>query len=119
MGNNAKKTFLAVISISLCISAFADGCNDWPEGSSMNEGCKLNEETATFDAKLNKVYSEIIKSYASLPDQKKKLVEAEVAWIKYRDKTCDFENQGINGIGSARCFNRLTKERVEYLERLL
>jgi uncharacterized protein YecT (DUF1311 family) len=90
-----------------------------PETSSRFEACVLNKQTEDLDAKLNIKYQELLRLAPTFsPSAKNALIESERAWIRYRDKTCDFQQQfldGINSISWARCMNLLTNERLKYL----
>lgn len=119
--NQKLKVTLSIILLSFpWTQSSAEECNDWAQGSTMWEGCLLNKETTILESKLNEVYEKLISRYSKIPPyQEKKLIEAQIAWVNFRQKTCDFENTGANGIGYARCSYNLTKERVSYLEQFL
>ena len=99
---------------------FAEDC-DGTEGSTRWEACLVAQDTKKIETQLNNKYKELSNSYKEngFVKVRKMLIEAERAWISYRDKTCEFENEAIGGINSiswARCNYRLTKERLEYFE---
>lgn len=81
-------------------------------------GCAHREYQAA-DAELNKAYSRL----AGLLDaeEKARLKEAELAWIKYRDSNCTFESSQYAG-GTMRpmiesfCLTRVTKARTAELK---
>ena len=114
-----KFVFILVV-LTLNSFAFAsDDCEE-PEGSSYVEGCHLTQSIAEMDKQLNVKYKKIVKMYKSknLTDEIKLLVEAQRAWIVYRDKVCEFENHafgGINSISWARCKARITETRLNEL----
>ncbi|HYH84359.1 MAG TPA: lysozyme inhibitor LprI family protein, partial [Pyrinomonadaceae bacterium] len=62
-------------------------CEDAATQAEMNQCARKEHEAA--DAELNKVYNRFA---AMLDDeQRAQLKGAELAWIKYRDATCEFE----------------------------
>ena len=91
-----------------------------PDTSTHYEGCVLGLYQAKLDAELNAAYAALLRRLAEEKnaDARRRLVEAERAWITFRDKTCRYENEfgGINSIGNVRCFARLTQERMGYLK---
>ena len=80
-------------------------------------GCARREYEAA-DAELNKAYNRL----AGVLDAQEKalLKESELAWIKYRDSTCEFESSQYKG-GTMRpmiesfCLTRVTKARTAEL----
>jgi uncharacterized protein YecT (DUF1311 family) len=71
------------------------------------------------DAALNKLYKQIIAGLRG--DEKQRLIDAELAWISYRDKNCDFEvyrNRGGTGYSGflSNCLERMTKARTAELQ---
>jgi uncharacterized protein YecT (DUF1311 family) len=70
------------------------------------------------DATLNRVYDQLIAKLE--PAGRAKLKEAELAWIKYRDATCDYEGSRYEG-GTMRpmiegfCLARVTNARTTEL----
>ena len=81
-------------------------------------GCARREYEAA-DAELNKVYGRLA---AALDAEDKALLKAsELAWIKYRDSTCEFESSQYKG-GTMRpmiesfCLTRVTKARTAELK---
>ena len=92
-------------------------CADAVTQFEMNQCAHKEHEAA--DAELNKVYNRLS---AKLDDeQRAKLKESELAWIKYRDTDCDFEGSFYKG-GTMRpmiesyCLARVTKERTAELK---
>lgn len=115
--------FLSMTFLLLCGTqkTFADDCGSLHEGSTRWGGCLLHQDTQELEYQLNEKYKTILKGYKETGSvqERKMLIEAERAWVAFRDKTCEFENQAIGGINSiswARCYYRLTKERLEYFE---
>lgn len=121
---NSVKLVVTVLMVSLHVNAYAfdDNC-EGPEGSTYVEACLLTKRIDEMDKKLNIKYQEIIKGYKKdkLTKETKLLIEAQRAWIQYRDKLCEFEDMalgGINSISFARCKARLTETRLNELNEL-
>ena len=81
-------------------------------------GCARREYQAA-DAELNNVYNRLA---GALDAEDKALLKAsELAWIKYRDSTCEFESSQYKG-GTMRpmiesfCLTRVTKARTAELK---
>lgn len=94
----------------------AEKC-DAPEGSTRFEVCELRNETVAAERKLRELLAERLNT-ANAPTA---LRESQAAWIRYRDKSCRFEQaeyEGANSVNFARCMRTLTGERVRYLEEL-
>jgi uncharacterized protein YecT (DUF1311 family) len=74
------------------------------------------------DKRLTEAYKQLI---AKLNGEEKALLsEAQLEWIKQRDKTCEFEvyqNRGGTGYGVFlnHCLERMTKQRTAELEKYL
>jgi uncharacterized protein YecT (DUF1311 family) len=73
---------------------------------------------AAADRKLNQVYRQTISRLSGT--EKQKLINAQLAWIKFRDSNCDFEVYGSRG-GSGYsgflsvCLERMTDTRIKEL----
>ncbi|MEZ2301201.1 MAG: lysozyme inhibitor LprI family protein [Microcoleus sp.] len=94
---------------------------DRPQGDVEVRACiRLRYELA--DKRLNDVYKQLI---AKLNGEEKALLsEAQLGWIKLRDKTCEFEvyrNRGGTGYQGFlnECLERMTKQRTAELEKYL
>lgn len=72
------------------------------------------------DAELNRVYKALLPCLTAA--EKKKLIQAEAAWIKYRDLECSYEGElgrgyaGLSDALNADCFIRLTRVRADELK---
>ena len=71
------------------------------------------------DKQLNVVYQRLMKKLDA--PARKKLVAAELAWIKFRDLQCEVEGDWYRGGSLAsmtygQCKTRLTRERIKDLE---
>ena len=74
------------------------------------------------DRRLNQVYQQVISTLSG--EEKQKLIDTEVAWIKFRDLHCQFQvyrNRGGTGYSGflSECLEQVTKERTAQLERFL
>ncbi|HEX9390228.1 MAG TPA: lysozyme inhibitor LprI family protein [Usitatibacteraceae bacterium] len=111
-----------VVSNTFAVEKPSVGECDGPDTSTAFESCTLSKQTAELDLKLNKIYKKLLDDAAAkVPSAKQALVEAQRAWIVYRDKTCAFQQYflgGINSINAVRCDNALTAERLKYFEDL-
>ena len=71
------------------------------------------------DQKLNQVYKQIISGLTGA--EKQQLINAQIAWIKFRDTNCDFEvyrNRGGTGFSGflSNCLERMTNSRIKELQ---
>jgi uncharacterized protein YecT (DUF1311 family) len=71
------------------------------------------------DKKLNQVYRQVVSTLAA--KEKQHLIDAQLAWIKYRDSNCDFEiYQSLGGTGYggflSNCLERMTNARTKELQ---
>jgi uncharacterized protein YecT (DUF1311 family) len=93
-----------------------------PDTSTSFEACILSNQTAELDAKLNEKYRQLLQDApAYSADAKQALIESQCAWLRYRDKTCAFQQAFLGGIVSinfVRCTHDLTAERLRYFESL-
>ncbi|MBD1829095.1 lysozyme inhibitor LprI family protein [Microcoleus vaginatus GB1-A2] len=94
---------------------------DRPQGDAQVRTCiRLSYEAS--DKRLNEVYKQLT---SSLSDEERSLLtEAQLGWIKLRDKTCEFEvykSRGGTGYGGFlnECLERMTKQRTAELEQYL
>lgn len=93
-----------------------------------SEGC-IQSATTTPDmvvcaeADLSRVDSDLSTIFSGLqryldPTGKKKLMEAETAWLQYRESQCDFEtdtetNGEMKQLFAASCKTKLTQDRIK------
>ncbi len=79
-----------------------------------------SREAETADRRLNQVYKQL-QSKVTDSQSKKELIDAETAWIKFRDRDCQFA-AGLNRGGSmasmvqSQCVADLTRQRTKQLE---
>jgi uncharacterized protein YecT (DUF1311 family) len=93
-------------------------CSD---SSNLNQS-QINECAYRFyqneDKKLNQAYKKLLPKLSA--SRKQKLINAQQAWIKFRDTSCDFERSEVEG-GSMSptvyygCMESLTKQRTKEL----
>ncbi|MEG3898710.1 MULTISPECIES: lysozyme inhibitor LprI family protein [unclassified Microcoleus] len=74
------------------------------------------------DKRLNEIYKQLISNLSK--EERSLLSEAQLGWIKVRDKTCEFEvyqNRGGTGYQGFlnECLERMTKQRTAELQRYL
>ncbi len=75
------------------------------------------------DAELNQVYRQLRSKYKDTP-QDRQLVDAQLAWLKFRDTDCKFSADRFKGGSIAPliysgCQEELTKERIRSLKNYL
>lgn len=107
----------SILLFCIPIAALSADCGDQTTQSGMNQ-CTYGEYQKA-DKELNEVYS----AYRSRLDasQKKQIKNVQLAWVKYRDLTCDFESSGVKG-GSVypfilqSCLTKMTLARLEELK---
>ncbi|MHC8306637.1 lysozyme inhibitor LprI family protein [Pseudomonas sp. PB3P13] len=96
--------------------ASAADCDNATDQATMNQ-CAAQQNKAA-DRELNALYQQITARLKGSPDNKKRLVGAQRAWIAFRDAECKFSASGGAG-GSvypliySNCLTNLTKARVE------
>jgi uncharacterized protein YecT (DUF1311 family) len=93
-------------------------------GAGSNVGYKdcLRRNYEAADADLNRVYRQVKAELGA--EQRGLLTDAQLAWITYRDKGCEFEKFGSrSGTGYrgflSQCKERMTRSRVAELQAYL
>ncbi|MEN6670226.1 lysozyme inhibitor LprI family protein [Psychrobacter sp. B38] len=97
--NIKKVSGIALLSVSLFMTAEASAasvCDNAYTQADMNK-CTATELSAE-DSKLNRSYSDLQRLLSS--SEKKQLKAAQLAWIDFRDKACQFSARSFKG-GSA------------------
>ncbi len=119
-------TFAAVISLlgrpSIAAPQLAQkiNCNEATSTPELNY-C-TGQEAQAADRKLNQAYQKLTRKIST--KQKQRLTQAQLEWIKFRDRTCEFEAGELGG-GTAStaaylsCINRVTTQRTADLQRYL
>lgn len=77
----------------------------------------LGQDAKEADQKLNQTYQQLIKRYDVNSPERQKLIDAQLAWIKYRDATCAFSYSRFAGGSIApsvysSCIKRVTEQRI-------
>lgn len=98
-----------------------NNCKNSQTQAEINACAKLSAEVA--DQKLNHLYQQLRAQIEDL-QQKKLLRNAQLAWIKFRDVSCEFERSRFEGGSIApsvyfNCIERVTKQRTEEIESYL
>ena len=94
---------------------------DRPQGDAQVRTCIWLRYEAS-DKRLNEVYKQLVAKLSR--EERSILAEAQLGWIKLRDKTCEFEvyqSRGGTGYGGFlnECLDRMTKQRLAELENYL
>lgn len=102
------------------VVAQTPNCNEPQTTIEMNQ-CSAQEADAA-DQKLNQVYQQLTAKLD--PKQRERMVSAQLAWIEFRDKTCEYERGQFEGGTIATstyyyCIARVTEQRVSDLETYL
>ncbi|OIP71318.1 MAG: hypothetical protein AUK43_06500 [Oscillatoriales cyanobacterium CG2_30_40_61] len=93
-----------------------------PDGNTLEMRKCASDQYQIADQKLNQTYQKLIGQLS--PERKKRLIEAQRAWISFRDKTCSFESSQVLG-GTAepllltQCLANVTQQRVRDLQNYL
>nr|WP_181375948.1 lysozyme inhibitor LprI family protein [Polaromonas sp. H8N]AWD72302.1 hypothetical protein pH8NP2_p028 [Polaromonas sp. H8N] len=93
-------------------------CMDKSGGTTMGMIECITAETQRQDARLNKAYKAVMAELS--PERKKQLLEAQRAWIKFRDANCAFYDDPDGGtlarVNANACMMTATAERSRELE---
>jgi uncharacterized protein YecT (DUF1311 family) len=95
-------------------------CNNPQTQSEMNICASIAYQNA--DRKLNQVYQQLLPKLSAA--RKQKLINAQQAWIKFRDSSCEFERSASEGGSMAPmiygfCLADVTEQRTKDLQRYL
>jgi uncharacterized protein YecT (DUF1311 family) len=121
---------VCALTLSWSGAAMSDShrAEDWPEGSAMHTGLLARERHADADNQLNSVYRQALEKVGLLsngPELRKRLTEAQRAWILFRDKHCAVEGDYMGGAPTwqstytVMCLARTTEQRVKELEAIV
>jgi uncharacterized protein YecT (DUF1311 family) len=111
-----------IIVVLLYISAHAAAANCTDPKSQLEMTTCAGQEYASQDKKLNVGYSQYRSRLSK--SQQNQLKDAQVAWIRYRDLSCDFESSAVEG-GSAHqmvrygCLTEKTAARLREITKLM
>jgi uncharacterized protein YecT (DUF1311 family) len=93
-------------------------CMDKADGVTMNMHECIAAEIIVQDKRLNGNYSHYIKDLT--PERRKKMVDLQRLWIKYRDLKCEFyydpDGGTFAGLVSHTCMLDMTAERADELQ---
>lgn len=107
---------LAFTPMVFLSQAHAIDCHNANDQATMNQ-CAAQQNQAA-DGELNTLYQKITARLKGSPDSKKALINAQRAWLAFRDAECSFSASAVKG-GSVyplvygNCLTDLTKSRVE------
>lgn len=115
----SRKARAAAVALSMFAPSLATARDCGALDTQIDLNVCEGEHLAKADAALNAAYAKLTAKITA--GGKAKLVEAQRAWIKYRDAQCDFETLGTTG-GSihvmevAICRAELTKAQTKRLQ---
>jgi uncharacterized protein YecT (DUF1311 family) len=124
----------AVIGLALVLSTEASGatpeselsqeystCLDKANGVTFEMTDCIAAETSRQDARLNDNYKKLMSKLS--PERKKSLVDAERAWISFRDANCQFYGDPQGGtsarLSANECILNATAQRAKELKLLV
>ncbi len=113
------KFLMGSVMVVVPVFAMAQDCADPADQATMNACAEAAFEAS--DAELNSQYKKIVRLLADDPDAKAALVDAQRAWITFRDADCAFAASGVAG-GSAypmiyaNCLDGTTQQRIGDLD---
>jgi len=100
------------------LSAAYNDCIEKADGVTSNMHDCMDTEIKVQDKRLNLNYGKFADTLN--PERRKKLVELQRLWIKYRDQKCEFlydpDGGTFAGIVGHSCFLEMTAERADELE---
>lgn len=111
---------LYLTTVGLPVSAFSQEC-DLNDESQMGMNICADAAYKAADARLNKAYAAVRAATDDSAGSRKLLVEAQRAWIAFRDAECAFSTEdskdgSIYPMLMAECLESLTDERTKQLE---
>lgn len=125
---NWRFSTMIAVSISLFASglqaspqlAQATNCNNATNTVEINQ-CTSQQAKAA-DRRLNQAYQQLKPKISS--KQRQRLTQAQLEWIKFRDRTCEYEAGEFEGGTAApsaysSCLARVTTQRTNDLQRYL
>ncbi|MDF3837754.1 lysozyme inhibitor LprI family protein [Cupriavidus basilensis] len=121
-----KKALLSALLLAAPLAAHADekllskqysACMDKPDVTTVGMHECIAAETARQDKTLNAAYKTL--QQAILPARKPKLLDAQRAWLKFRDANCGFQADPdggtLAGVSAAACVMQMTADRAKEL----
>ncbi|HWD13650.1 lysozyme inhibitor LprI family protein [Pseudochrobactrum sp. sp1633] len=114
--------FFLIFLASLFPASAQEGCSNASTQQDMNKCAGQSYSKA--DARLNKLYKSIQQRLKGDKDTLKLFVNAQRAWIGYRDSECKFSSSAaadgsIYPLIYSQCLETLTKNRVQAFEAYL
>ena len=130
---NATASPGGIVSSRLAKNSASSINNSTPNKSSVsqvvcpqaNTQAEINQcwgqDARAADKKLNQTYQQLLRRYEAANLARQKLVDAQLAWIKYRDATCAFSYTRFSGGSIApsvysSCIKRVTQQRIADFE---
>jgi len=117
-----RLTMALCLAIAAPLSARATGCADAATQTDLNI-CAAEALKAS-DAALNATYRQVMGRLKTDPAKRALLMNAQKAWLAFRDAECDFDGSDVVG-GSihpmivSECVDALTQSRTHQLEAYL
>ncbi|WP_043420381.1 lysozyme inhibitor LprI family protein [Cupriavidus basilensis] len=121
-----KKTLLSALLLAASFAAQADetllsrqygACMSRPDVTTAGMHACISAETARQDKGLNAAYQSLQQGIA--PARKPKLLDAQRAWLKFRDANCSFQADPdggtLAGVNAAACVMQMTADRAKEL----
>ncbi|QOT81229.1 DUF1311 domain-containing protein [Cupriavidus basilensis] len=121
-----KKALLPALLLCASFAALADekllskqygACMDRPDVTTAGMHDCIAAETARQDKSLNAAYKSL--QQALPPARKAQLLDAQRAWLKFRDANCSFQADPdggtIAGVNASACFMQMTADRAREL----
>ncbi len=110
-----KCIFFVLINCFVSVMCFAQ--------TQLEMNIKAYEDYKVADAKMSAIYKKVLKTFTNTAD-KKLLLEAQRAWIKYKETNCKlvanaYEGGSIKPLMYAACLTSLTEARIKELQDLL
>lgn len=124
---------MRIVALPLIFSAFfatSALAADKPESSCLQTAqnqTELNDCVAqtykNADRELNAAYKKVMDTLKSSPEKSKALLQAQRAWLKFRDADCAFLSSNsvggsINAMNNALCLSERTTERTNSLSKI-
>ncbi|MGO4812015.1 lysozyme inhibitor LprI family protein [Cupriavidus sp. 2MCAB6] len=121
-----KKALLSALLLAASFAAHADekllskqygACMERPDVTTAGMHECIAAETARQDKTLNTIYKRL--QQAISPARKPRLLDAQRAWLKFRDANCDFQADPdggtLAGVNASACVMQMTADRAKEL----
>ncbi len=110
-----KCIFFVAINCFLSVKCFGQ--------TQLEMNIQANNDYKVADAKMNTLYKKVLNSLKNASD-KKLLLEAQRAWIKYKETHCKlaakaYESGSIQPLIYATCLTSITEDRIKELKKLI